>query len=601
MTLKFHKKDCFLGVTNSLLKKSWIKRVFNKRLSLQISQKYSYSQLISTLLASRNLNINNIDNFLKPTLKFFLPNPLIFNDMDKATKRLFLAIRNNEKISILGDYDVDGLSSIALLKKYFKYLNKPIFSYIPDRIKEGYGPNKKAIDKMKLKKISLLIMVDCGTTAFEEVIYAKKQGIDVIIIDHHKSLVNLPPAEAIINPNCLNDKSGFNYLCATGLTFIFIVFFDKTLKEKKFYKNKNYPNLLNFLDLVALATVCDVVPLIKLNRAFVKQGLKVLANRTNLGLKVMADESKLNNKPDEDDLGFFYGPRINAGGRVGKAEIGERLLNVNENEEAELLVKQLNTFNYQRKLIEEKVFNDSIKEINNRKMEKKNTLVLFKENWHEGVLGIVASRIKDKFNKPVFILSLNNNMIKGSGRSIINFDIGSFVIQAKQKNIISNGGGHQLAAGITLKKNKLKSFENFFEEYILNFDKKANLDNFLNIDFSISVKGVNSELINNIKELGPYGEGNPKPIFAIKNVKVIKPKLVGDSLKHLSLIISDLSGISMKAIAFNCADNDLGRTILSNYKKNLFTFVGYLKESKWNNRNYFEIIIEDGSISNDII
>ena len=602
MSLKFNNKTFFFEVKNSLLNKAWIKKKVNQRLALHIKQKYSYSELISSLLSSRIIELKEIDNFLNPTLKFFFPNPLIFHGMEKSVERIIKAIKKKEKISVFGDYDVDGLSSTVLIKKYFDLLEIPIFSYIPNRIKEGYGPNKNAIDKIKSKKNSVLIMVDCGTTSNEVVSYAQSLGIDVIIIDHHKTDTELPTAFAVVNPNTSNDSSGFNYLCATGLTYIFLIFLNKYVKKNNLHIGNKIPNLLYFLDLVALATVCDVVPLIGLNRAFVRQGLFIIKKRLNLGLKMLADNSNLNKRPNEEDLGFFYGPRLNAGGRVGKSNLGEKLLFTKDSKEAEILVKQLNTFNYQRKLIEEQVLNEAINQINNETLNN-DSIVLNGDNWHEGVLGIVASRIKDKYHKPVFILSSNKKeeMLKGSGRSIANIDIGAFAILAKQKKIILSGGGHQMAAGITLSFDKLNKFKILFEEYVKSNNKDKYANNNLFIDSLLSIKSVNENLFEMLEKIGPFGAANNKPLFLIKNIKIIKPNLVGESKNHISFFITDMSGKTMKAIAFYSSNNLLGQTILSNYKKNLFVLVGHLKKSKWKNKNYFELIVEDGVVSNDII
>ncbi len=362
MNLKFKKENFFFGINNSLLKNSWIKSKPDIRLSLNISQKYSLTNNIANILALRINDINEIKNFLEPNLDYYLPDPTIFNDLEKGADRVFKAVKEKEKIAILGDYDVDGISSIVLLRKYLSYFDIDTYSYIPDRLTEGYGPNLKAIDKIKAKKTSLLIMVDCGTNSHEIISYVKKNKMDLIIIDHHKSYEKHINILALINPNSIFDSSGYDFLCSTGLTFIFITYLQKLFKLKSFL-SKKLPNINMFLDLVALATVCDVVPLIGLNRAFVFQGLKIFSKRQNIGLKILSDESQLNKKPDEEDLGFFFGPRINAGGRVGKSNIGEKLLISKDENEAELLSKQLNTLNYQRKLIEEKVYDESIKQI----------------------------------------------------------------------------------------------------------------------------------------------------------------------------------------------------------------------------------------------
>ena len=595
---KYKKEDFFFGINKSLLGNSWIKTSYDTRLSLNISQKYSFTNIMSNMLASRVKNIDDIKDFLRPELERYLPDPSIFNNLEKAANRVFKAIKNNEKVAILGDYDVDGLSSIVLLKKYLYNFNINTYSYIPDRLTEGYGPNTNAIDIIKSKKASLLIMVDCGTNSHKIISYVKKNKIDLIIIDHHKSHEEHDDCFAFINPNSSFDNSGYGFLCSTGLTFIFINFLQKILKSNNFLGKKS-PDLNMLLDLVALATVCDVVPLIDLNRSYVLNGLKILSKRQNLGLKTLSDESQLNKKADEEDLGFFFGPRINAGGRVGKSDIGEKLLISEDESESELLVKQLNTLNYQRKLIEDKVYNEVIEKIKNNL--KKNYLFAYSNSWHEGVLGIVASRIKEKFKKPVIVLTKNKNIFKGSGRSTLGIDIGMLVIKAKEKKIIINGGGHQMAAGLSLKEENLELFEKFFDEFVNNNKKIDLTENNLNIDEVLTLKSINDDLIDTIDKIGPFGIGNPKPKFLFRNLKIIKPILVGDTKKHLSFYVSDKTSKSLKAVFFNASDNELGKKILSNYKKNLFSLVGVVKKSFWKNRDYFEIIIEDGVLEKVII
>ena len=581
---------------NSLLEKNWIKKELDSRSILNISQKYSLSDIAAKLLSTRTNKITDIKNFLEPTLVSFMPNPLIFNDMEKAGNRILKAIKNKEKIAIIGDYDVDGLTSTVLLKKYLKNFNIDVFTYIPDRITEGYGPNKKAIDIIKSKKNTLLFMLDCGTNSHEIISYVNKNKIDLIIIDHHKSNEKHSDEIIIINPNTIFDDSGYSFLCTAGLVFIFLSYLEKIVKKTNI-SEETPDNLTILLDLVALATVCDVVPLIDINRAFVYQGLKILSKRSNLGLKILSDESQLNKKPDEEDLGFFFGPRINAGGRVGSSDIGEKLLSSNNEDNAEILAKQLNTLNYQRKLIEENVYEESVKKILQDKKLKYKSLFIFNENWHEGVLGIVASRLKEKFNKPTIVLTKNKQIYKGSCRSIPGVDLGLFVLKSKEKKIIINGGGHQMAAGLSIKKENLKLLSDVFEKFVNNNKdiKEHNKDLFF--DETISLNAINDNLIETIDSIGPYGLGNPKPRFLFNNVKIIKPVLVGETKKHLSFFISD--GIkTIKAIIFYGLDNALGNSILSNYKKEFFSFIGFVKKSVWKNKVYFETIIEDGILSN---
>ncbi len=608
MNLKYKKEEFLFGVKESLLHNSWIKKEYNERFSLAISQQYSLNNNVANILSSRIKDINDVKRFLEPSLENYLPDPTIFNNLEKGVKRLLEAIINNEKIAILGDYDVDGLCSISLIKKYLNYFHQiNPFSYIPNRLTEGYGPSKKAIDLIKRKKISLLIMVDCGTNSHDIISYVKKNNIDLIIIDHHKSYEDHLNLSAFINPNSIYDNSGYNFLCSTGLTFIFIKHLQKLFEKNNSYinkkdsKRKKKDDINIFLDLVALATVCDVVPLIDINRAFVYEGLKVLSQRQNLGLQILADISKLNKKPDEEDLGFFYGPRLNAGGRVGQSSIAEDLLVSQNEDEAELLVKKLNTLNYQRKLIEEKVYDEVNKIIIEEKKYNKSTLFIFNKNWHEGVIGIVASRIREKYNKPTIILTKNKDLYKGSGRSTLGIDIGLIILEAKKKKIIVNGGGHQMAAGLSIEEESLNLFDDFFEGFVKN--KKTKNDDFKNImiDQFLTLGAVNDDLIESINKIAPFGVGNPKPNFLFHNVKVIKPKLIGESNKHLSFFIIDETNKVIKSIIFNCSDNKLGETILSCYKKNLFSFIGFVKKSIWKNKTYFEIIIEDGVLEKVII
>ena len=601
MNLESNTKKNFLYPEKSLLGNLWLKKSIDKRLSLNISQKYSFSLMSSNLISSRCLEIDNVEKFLNPSLEKFLPDPIIFNDMKKAVSKVYHALKKKEKIAILGDYDVDGLTSVVLLKNYLKFYDLDVFSYIPDRIKEGYGPNKKAIDIIKSKKINLLIMVDCGTNSHKTIKYAKSLNIDVIIIDHHKPDEESNEFYSLVNPNSTLDTSGYGFLCSAGLVYIFLNYLNNIIKLDSFRADKKV-NIKDYLDLVALATVCDVVPLINLNRAFVFEGLKILSKRKNLGLKILSDESQLEKKPDEQDLGFFFGPRLNAGGRVGKSSIGEELLSIKDEEEAEIIAKQLNTLNYQRKLIEEKVFTEAIDQINSNNIEKKNFILVYNDIWHEGVLGIVASRIKEKFQKPVIVLTKDNNLnYKGSGRSILGVDIGNLIIQAKKKNILIKGGGHSMAAGLTLEKSKIEEFDKFCSNYVLRIMRKKNEDKVLKFDEVLSLNSINDDLYNSIKSIAPFGEGNPKPKFLFNNIKIIKPTLIGNPKKHLSFFISDNSSKSIKAILFNANDNLLGKTILSNHKKNLFSFIGFINKTYWRNKVYFEAIIEDGVLEKVII
>ena len=421
----------------SVTGKNWIFKKFNNDDVKKYSEDYSLDEIVARLIAIRKKNIKNIDLFINPTIKNLMPNPFKLQDMDLAVERTCESIKKKELIGIFGDYDVDGATSVAILSRYFLSLNQKIYTYIPDRKKDGYGPNIENFKKLINLGIKIILTVDCGTSSFEPIKLAQEKKVDVIVLDHHQTQTKLPNAFAIVNPNRIDDKSELNYLCAAGVCFVFLVALNKKLREIGWFTKNDTPepNILEFLDLVSLGTVCDVVPLIELNRAFVKQGLKILKKRSNLGLKTLYDMCKINSQPTTYDLGFALGPRINAGGRVGKSSHGVELLLCNEPQVAYKIASDLDRSNQERKSIEllltEKVSHE-VKKYHNHPV-----LVLSGENWHEGVMGIVASRIKDKFNKPTFLISFNKEEGKGSARSIYGFDVGSEIINLQSAKRMS--------------------------------------------------------------------------------------------------------------------------------------------------------------------
>ena len=431
--------------------KNWIFKEFNSHDVKKFTENYTLSETVAKLLSIRKKNIENIDLFLNPTIKNLLPNPLILRDMDVAIERTYQGIKNNELMFIFGDYDVDGATSTALLKRYFLSINQKVKIYIPDRKKEGYGPTITAFNNLIKLGTKIIFTVDCGTLSFEPIKTAQSQSTDVIVLDHHQSDLDIPKACAVVNPNRHDDTSELNYLCAAGVCFMFLVALNKKLRDKKWFKENGIaePNLLNFLDLVSLGTVCDVVPLIGLNRALVSQGLKIIKKRLNLGLKTLYDLCKIESQPTTYDLGYVLGPRINAGGRVGNSSHGAELLSSNDPKKTYQIAIDLEKSNKERKSIElilsEKV-NSEIKKYSNDPV-----LVLEGNSWHEGIIGIVAARVKEKYNRPTVLISTNNNFGKGSARSIFGFDIGSLIIKAVKMGIIEKGGGHKMAGGFTIK------------------------------------------------------------------------------------------------------------------------------------------------------
>ena len=573
--------------------KNWILNKFNNEDINFYKDNFFLDEITSKLLSIRNIEKTTISNFLNPSIKNSLPNPNSLKDMDKATKRTIDAIINNEKIGIFGDYDVDGATSTALLGNYLKSINQIYEIYIPDRKLEGYGPNIAGFKKLIESNSKLIFTVDCGTLSFEPIEFAQTKNVDVIILDHHQSEVSLPKAHSVVNPNRYDDKSNLNYLCAVGVSFMFLVSLNKKLREINWFKkeNINEPNLMDFLDLVSLGTVCDVVPLIGLNRAMVKQGLKVLKNKKNLGLKTLFEMCKINTQPTPYHLGFVIGPRINAGGRVGKCSHGANLLLNLSSKESFKLANELNEYNNERKELEQKILNAALSLINHQSNDP--VIILFGKNWHEGVIGIVASRIKDKFNKPTIIISVNENTGKASARSIVGFDIGSSIIAAVQEKLILKGGGHKMAAGFSIEMSKLDQFKDFIFKRFLNLNKTSHTKA-IYLDAEISPSALNLDFFEKINILSPFGAGNPEPRFLLKDLKVLNSKIVGE--KHIKSVLLGKDGSAIKTISFNSHSNEIGQFLLNN-NKDFFSIVGKLSLNEWNGRRNVEFIIDDISVT----
>ena len=452
--------------SNSVSNKSWIFKDYNEQDVLFYKENFSLDEITSKLLSIRKIKKEDVNSFLSPSIKNSLPNPEILSDVQKSTKRTVKSILNKEKIGIFGDYDVDGASATALLANYFNEIGISNEIYIPDRKKEGYGPSEESFKILINEGAKLIFTVDCGTLSFEAIDFAFKNKTDVIVLDHHQSEINLPKAYSVINPNRLDDKSDLKYLCAAGVTFMFLVALNKELRSSDWFDQKQIsePNLLKYLDLVTLGTICDVVPLIGLNRAIVSQGLKILRLKKNLGLKTLFDVCDIQSQPNVYHIGYLLGPRINAGGRVGKSSHGANLLISNNPKDVFKLASELDSFNKERQILEKNVLDNILSKLGDEINES--IIIIIGKNLHEGVIGIVASRIKDKFNKPVIIISEDDSGIgKASARSIIGFDIGSAIISAVQENILIKGGGHKMAGGFTIKIEILKNLKVYFKKF----------------------------------------------------------------------------------------------------------------------------------------
>jgi len=579
---------------SSVSGKNWLFKEFDSSDVTKFSESYSLTEIVAKLLAIRKKNIDNIDLFLNPKIKNLLPNPLHLKDMKNAVDRVYSSITRRELIGIFGDYDVDGASSTALLTRYFLSINQKVQTYIPDRQKEGYGPNIDGFNALIHQGAKIIFTVDCGTLAFEPIKIAQNSNVDVIVLDHHQSDIKLPNACAIINPNRYDDTSGLNYLCAAGVCFVFLVGLNKKLRDVNWFKKNgiNEPNILNFLDLVSLGTVCDVVPLIGLNRAIVKQGLKIIKKRSNLGLKTLYDLCKIESEPTTFDLGFILGPRINAGGRVGNASHGAELLISDDPQKTYKIAIDLDKSNKERQSIElilSEQINSEVKKYHNHPV-----LVMSGNYWHEGIIGIVASRIKEKYNKPTILISLNKKMGKGSARSVVGFDIGSQIIKAVQSGILEKGGGHKMAGGFTLKEEKIPIFRDFliknFEKLYTGYSKNINL----NLDSIIAPSALNEEFFQEINFLAPFGSGNSEPKFVIENIKVVSSNIIGNN--HIKSILSGKDGSTFRAFAWNAKNTPL-EPFLNKSNKKRINVAGKMRLNEWKGKRNVEFMIEDISLN----
>ena len=575
---------------SSVTGKNWVFKKYNSTDVNNIIENFSLSEIVAKLLSIRKNNIEDISLFLEPKIKNFLPNPILLKDMENAINRTYESIINNELIGIFGDYDVDGASSTALLYKYFSCIKQKIKTYIPDRQNEGYGPNINGFKNLINNGVKIIFTVDCGTSSFQPINYAQKLNVDVIVLDHHQSDIKLPKACAIVNPNRYDETSKLRYLCATGVCFLFLVALNKKLRDKNWFKkNKtDEPNILNFLDLVSLGTVCDVVPLVGLNRAIVKQGLKIIKKRSNLGIKTLFDLCNIESQPTTFDLGYRLGPRINAGGRVGKSSLGVELLTSEDPQKAYKIALDLDRSNKERQSIEA-ILSEQIK-VEVKNYHNHPVLVLSGNNWHEGIIGIIASRIKDKYNKPSIIISLKENIGKGSARSIVGFDIGSQIIKAVQEGIIDKGGGHKMAGGFTLKKKNINKLRDFliknYEKSKIDLSKSTNLY----LDSIIAPTALNEDFYNDVNTLAPFGSGNNEPRFVIENIKVISARFVGNA--HIKLILCGKDGSIFKGFLWNGKNSLLEPFLNKKYTKKI-NIAGKMKLNYWRGKKDVEFAIED--------
>lgn len=570
----------------------WQVATIDERHAELLAQRFNLPFIMAKIMALRGISVDEVEKFLSPKINSLMPDPYVLKDMQKAAERIAQAIINKERIAIIGDYDVDGATSTSVMKLFLRSVGVEPDVHIPDR-DEGYGPSKQAIDNFALSGCGLLMTLDCGTTAFEPLEYAVEKGFDVIVLDHHEAEIKLPKIYAVVNPKRLDESDDYpslKYMAAVGVVFMTVVAVNRCLREKDFYKDEiKEPDLKKWLDLVALGTVCDVVQLKGINRAYVAQGLKVMAQRGNIGLTVLMDKANLSEAPTAFHLGYVLGPRINACGRVGDADMGNQLLCCDNDYQAQLLVDKLNEFNITRKDIENHVLLSAIEQVEGSPQEYPIAFV-YGNDWHQGVIGIVAGRLKERYNVPSFVMSIEPDEVKGSARSIPQVDLGALVIAAKERGILTKGGGHTMAAGFSLEEAKIEEFKKFVGEYVSNKIDGEEVTPVIEIDSVLDVGGANIELADYLEKLEPYGAGNSEPKLMLKKVNIIKPVLFG--VGHVRCVLTSQNGGNIKGIAFRVGDNQIGHTML-NAKKDFFDVVGVLRHDKWNGRNDVQFIIED--------
>jgi single-stranded-DNA-specific exonuclease len=556
----------FLGVQTSALGRPW-----HDRLDLEaqgraqaLAQVHGHSDLLARILAGRGIGADDVALHLDPTIRALMPDPATLRDMQPAVSRLADAIERNETVAIFGDYDVDGACSSALLGGFLEACGTRYIIHIPDRIFEGYGPNVEAIRALAEAGAGLLVTVDCGTVSFGPLEEARGLGLGTIVIDHHQAPEVLPAADAIVNPNRQDDLSGLGHLCAAGVVFMVLVALARELRQRGFWKDgRKAPDLLESLDLVALATVADVVPLTGLNRAFVSKGLAVMRGRGRVGLRALIDAAKVDGPPKPQTLGFMIGPRINAGGRIGDAALGARLLLIQDEAEAGRIAGELDRLNRERQVIERATVEEAEAEAlaSLGLAEEGAAVVVAGEGWHPGVVGLVASRLKDRYRRPAFAIAFLGETGTGSGRSIPGVDLGKVVRLAVDRGLLVKGGGHAMAAGLTITRERVDDFRSFLEEQVGAAVALARQDESLLIDAAMTAASARPDLVTSIERAGPFGAGNPEPVFVFPAHQLVDVVRVGTNHIKVRALAGD--GTKIDAIAFRAADSPLGEALLA--------------------------------------
>jgi single-stranded-DNA-specific exonuclease len=586
----------FLEVEKSVCGRAWRDRLDERATAraLAITQRHGISELLARVLSGRNVEADAVEQFLDPTVKRLMPDPDVLTDMKAAAARIADAIQRREPIAIFGDYDVDGATSAATLARFLRHAGTEPLIHIPDRIFEGYGPNIEAIRSLAEKGTRLLVTVDCGTTSYEPLAKAKELGLGVVVLDHHQADEVLPAVDALVNPNRLDDLSGLNYLAAAGVVFMTVVAINRELRQRGFWTEaRREPDLLDLLDLVALGTVADVVPLKGLNRAFVSKGLLAMRRREGIGLTALMDAARLTGPPEPFHLGFLLGPRINAGGRIGRADLGVRLLLEEDAAKAGTIAAELDRLNRERQTIEQQTLAEAEAEATAAMgVEEKGAVVVTAgHGWHPGVVGLVAARLKERYGRPAFAIALEPGGIgTGSGRSILGVDLGAAVRHAVASGLLLKGGGHAMAAGITISPDRLAPFRAYLEEALHSAVEDARREDALLIDGAVTAGGANATMLADIARAGPFGAGHSEPVFALPGHTIAYAEEVGQAHVRARLRAGD--GTMLNAIAFRSAGKPLGQALIANRGRSVHA-AGTLSVDRWNGEERVQLRVMD--------
>ena len=556
---------------------------------------FHLDDLTTQLLLARGCPPDELERHRNPTIRGFMPDPSIFRDMDQAAVRIADAVGKGEQVTVYGDYDVDGATSAALLIRLLRELGLEAGYYIPDRLMEGYGPSGEALVKLAEAGSSLIITVDCGAQAFDALEMAKQAGVDVIVVDHHKCASQLPESFALVNPNRLDESdegAGHGHMAAVGVAFLLGAAIVRELRNRGHFEDRAEPRLIELLDLVALGTVADVAQLRGVNRAFVSQGLRIMGQRRNIGLVALAQASRLTRDPLCSDLGFALGPRINAGGRVGKSDLGVRLLTTTDPEEARGIAAELDRLNEERRAIEAEVQEQAERLAENQ--SNRAIVQVTGIGWHPGVIGIVAGRLKEKFQRPAIVIALDEDGTgKGSGRSTSGVDLGAAVLAAKDSGLLAAGGGHAMAAGLTVMQDRIEELHEFLDQRLSADVTRASAERALLLDALTAPRAVNPDLVRQMDEGGPYGVGWPSPRIATGPVRIVKADIVGSN--HVRLIVAGSDGARLKAVGFRQADTPLGQTLLTGSRDRMLWLAGRAKIDDWGGGRTAELHLDDAA------